>query len=81
METRRCKAPPEAEVAYHHCLSRVVNREWHFSSRGREKFLEVFRGQAAFTGVWILPFRLRSNHLRILPEAPRRPVSRWAEEE
>lgn len=43
MRTRRYKAPPEAEVAYYHCMSRAVNREWLFKAEGHEKFLEVFR--------------------------------------
>ncbi len=30
MRTRGYKAPPEAEVAYYHCMSRAVNREWLF---------------------------------------------------
>jgi putative transposase len=80
MRTRRYKAPPEAEVAYYHCMSRAVNREWLFKAEDHEKFLEVFRSQAAFSGIRILTFCLLSNHFHILLEVPKRPENRLSEE-
>ena len=81
MRTRRYLAPPEAAVAYYHCMSRAVNREWLFQPEDHEKFLEVFRSQAAFSGIRILTYCLLNNHFHILVEVPRRPVARLTEEE
>ena len=66
MRTRRYKAPPEAEAANFHCMSRALNREWLFKSEDHEEFLEVYRCQAAFAGIRILTFCLLSNHFHIL---------------
>ena len=68
-------------MAYYHCMSRAVNREWLFKAEDHGKFLEVFRSQAAFAGIRILTFCLLSNHFHILLEVPKRPVNRLTEEE
>ena len=81
MRTRRYLAPPEAEVAYYHCLSWSTNRERIFRPEDHEKFLEVFRSQAVFSGVRILTYCLLDNHFHILLEVPRRPAVRLDPEE
>ncbi len=43
-------------VAYYHCLSRVVNREFVFAELEREPFVRLRREYEAFYGVRILTY-------------------------
>ena len=81
MRPPRFLAPPEAELAYYHCISRTINAERIFQEEDLEVMREVFRSQAAFAGIEIVTFCLLSNHFHILVGVPKRPEGRLGEEE
>jgi len=70
---RRLKAPVGHRVAYYHCLSRVVNRDFVFEAPEREEFVRFMREYEAFCGVRVLTYCILSNHFHILLEVPERP--------
>ena len=80
MRPPRFLAPPEAELAYYHCISRTINAERIFQDEDLEVMREVFRSQAAFCGIEIVTFCLLSNHFHILVGVPKRPEGRLPEE-
>src|SRR5690606_10015661 len=61
-------------VAYYHCLSRVVNRDFVFGALEREEFVRLMREYEDFCGVRILTYCILSNHFHILVEVPERPA-------
>ena len=54
MRKPRWKAPPSFEVAYYHCLSRVVDRQFVLGPEEREKFVEFMREYERFCGVRVI---------------------------
>ncbi len=73
MRRARIKGEPEAEVAYYHCVSRIVDRRFVLEAREKEIFVKIMRGYEAYCGVRIITFCVMSNHFHILVEVPRRP--------
>ena len=73
MRRARLKGEPEAELAYYHCVSRVVDRRFVLEAREKEIFVRLMRGYEAYCGVRIITFCVMSNHFHILLEVPRRP--------
>jgi hypothetical protein len=73
MRRARIKGEPEAEVAYYHCVSRIVDRRFVLEAREKEIFVRIMRGYEAYCGVRIITFCVMSNHFHILLEVPRRP--------
>ena len=73
MRQARLKAPPSSPVAYYHCLSRVVDRQFVFGEREKERFVGFMREYEAFCGVRVITFCIMSNHFHILLEVPQRP--------
>ena len=73
MRRARIKGEPEAEVAYYHCISRIVDRRFVLEAREKEIFVRMMRGYEAYCGVRIITFCVMSNHFHILLEVPRRP--------
>ncbi|MFM8360555.1 MAG: transposase, partial [Verrucomicrobiota bacterium] len=73
MRKARLKAPEGHPVAYYHCVSRVVNREFVFGDVEREQFVQLMREYEAFCGVRVLTYCILSNHFHILVEVPERP--------
>ena len=73
MRQARLKAPREHEVAYYHCVSRVVDRRFVLQDREKEKFVELMREYTAFCGVRIITYCVMSNHFHILLEVPKAP--------
>ena len=73
MRRARIKADPEAEVAYYHCVSRIVDRRFVLENSEKEVFVRIMRGYEAYCGVRIITFCVMSNHFHILLEVPRRP--------
>ena len=67
------KGEPEAEVAYYHCVSRIVDRRFVLEAREKETFVRMMRGYESYCGVRIITFCVMSNHFHILLEVPRRP--------
>ena len=73
MRLRRLKAPANHPVAYYHCLSRVVNRDFVFGPTEKEQFILLMREYEVFCGVRVLTYCILSNHFHILVEVPQRP--------
>ncbi|MEO8352093.1 MAG: transposase [Chthoniobacteraceae bacterium] len=73
MRQPRLKAPPELPVAYYHCVSRVVNREFVLGDAEKEQFRRYLRLYEGFCGVRVVTYCVMSNHFHILLEVPRRP--------
>ncbi|HRI16544.1 MAG TPA: transposase, partial [Verrucomicrobiota bacterium] len=74
MRLRRLKAPASFPVAFYHCLSRVVDRQFVFSELEREQFLKYLREYESFCGVRVLTFCILSNHFHLLLEVPAKPT-------
>ena len=47
MRRARIKAEPEAEVAYYHCVSRIVDRRFVLENKEKEVFVRIMRGYEA----------------------------------
>ena len=73
MRRARIKGEPEAEVAYYHCVSRIVDRRFVLEATEKEIFVRMMRGYEAYCGVRVITFCVMSNHVHILLEVPRRP--------
>ena len=73
MRRARLKGEPEAQAAYYHCISRIVDRRFVLEAREKEIFVRIMRGYEAYCGVRIITFCVMSNHFHILLEVPRRP--------
>ena len=73
MRRARVKGEPEAEVAYYHCISRIVDRRLILEAREKETFVRMMREYESYCGVRIITFCVMSNHFHILLEVPRRP--------
>ena len=43
MRRPRFKAPPEHPLAYYHCISRVVDRQFVFGPEEKEQFIEFIK--------------------------------------
>lgn len=76
MRYGRLKADSEAERAYYHCISRVVNRSFAFGPLEKEHFVREMRRYERFCGVRIVTYCVMSNHFHVLTEVPRRPEPR-----
>lgn len=73
MRQPRLKAPPDLPVAYYHCVSRVVNRDFVLGDAEREQFVKLLRLCEQFCGVRVVTYCVMSNHFHILLEVPKRP--------
>src|SRR5262245_52026397 len=81
MRQRRLKAPASFPVAYYHCLSRVVERQFIFGELEREQFVRYLREYESFCGVRILTYCILSNHFHLLIEVPSKPKEPLSAEE
>ena len=73
MRRARLKGEPEAEAAYYHCISRVVDRRFILDAPQKEAFVRFMRGYETYCGVQIITFCVMSNHFHVLLRVPRRP--------
>jgi len=73
MRQPRLKASAELPVAYYHCVSRVVNRDFVFGPEEKETFTRFMRQYERFCGVQVVAFCVMSNHFHILLGVPQRP--------
>ena len=71
----------EERAAVYHCVSRVVERRFHFGKVEKEKFVKLMRIYEAFCGVKVLSYCVMSNHFHILVEVPPRPEGGISDEE
>ncbi len=74
MRRPRFKAPPEHPLAYYHCISRVVDRQFVFGPEEKEQFVEFMRLYERFCGVRVVTYCVMSNHFHVLVEVPQRPA-------
>jgi len=74
MRRPRFKAPPEHPLAYYHCISRVVDRQFVFGAEEKEQFVEFMRLYERFCGVRVVTYCVMSNHFHVLIEVPQRPA-------
>ena len=62
-----------APVAFYHCISRIVDRNFVLGDLEKECFVKFMRAYEAFCGIKIITFCIMTNHFHILVEVPRRP--------
>ena len=62
MRRPRFKAPPEHPLAYYHCISRVVDRQFVFGPPEKEQFVEFMRLYERFCGLRVVTYCVMSNH-------------------
>ena len=63
----------DAPVAYYHCVSRVVDRNFVLGDLEKEHFVKLMRVYETFCGVRVITFCVMTNHFHILLETPQRP--------
>ncbi len=63
-----------APVAFYHCVSRVVDRNFVLGDLEKEHFVKLMRGYEAYCGVRVLTFCIMTNHFHVLVEVPQRPL-------
>lgn len=76
MRLKRLKAPANSAspVAYYHCVSRVVNRDFVLGDAEKDQFLAFMRLYERFCGVRVVAYCLMSNHFHLLVGVPKRPT-------
>ena len=74
MRRPRLKAPASHPVAFYHCVSRIVNRDFVLGDAERDKLVEYMRTYEQLYGLRVLSYCIMSNHFHILVEVPQRPV-------
>ena len=74
MRLARLKAPAGARMAFYHCVSRVVNRDFVFGEAEREQFVRLMRLYERFCGVRVVTYCVLSNHFHLLVGVPSRPA-------
>lgn len=73
MRRTRLKAPQTHPLAYYHCVSRVVNREFVLGEEEKAQFCRYMRLYEELYGLRVISYCLMSNHFHILVEVPQRP--------
>jgi putative transposase len=74
MRRPRLKAPASHPVAYYHCVSRVVNRDFVLGAAEKDKLVEYMRTYERLGGLNVISYCIMSNHFHILVEVPQRPA-------
>jgi len=67
--------------AIYHCVSRVVERQFHFGKVEKEEFVKMMRIYEKFCGVKVLSYCVMSNHFHLLVEVPPRPEGGISDDE
>ena len=75
MRQARMKLRAGGGVAYYHCISRVINREFVLGEAEKEAFVVLMRRYEQFCGVRVITYCVMSNHFHILVETPERPLA------
>jgi REP element-mobilizing transposase RayT len=73
MRQARLKVPSHFPTGFYHCLSRVVDKQFLFHAKEKEKFASLMRELEEFCEVKVLTYCLMSNHFHILLEVPKAP--------
>lgn len=74
MRRPRLKISSSHAVAYYHCVSRVVNREFVLGDAEKEQFIRFMRLYEKLYGLRVISYCVMSNHFHILVEVPQRPA-------
>jgi putative transposase len=80
MRRSRLKAPKDWEVAYYHCVSRVVDRQFVLGDEEKAEFVSLMRLYERVCQVRVLTYCLMSNHFHLLVEVHKRPEKAMSEE-
>jgi putative transposase len=65
----------ESGEGFYHSMSRVVDRRMVLDDKEKERFRQLMRNAAAFSGVDVLTYTILDNHFHLLLHVPeRRPV-------
>ena len=75
MRQKRLKAPANSysKMAYYHCVSRVVNRDFVLGDIEREEFVRLMRAYERLCGLRVVTYCVMSNHFHVLVGVPKRP--------
>jgi len=75
MRQKRLKAPANSysKMAYYHCVSRVVNRDFVLGDVEREEFVRLMRAYERLCGLRVVTYCVMSNHFHVLVGVPKRP--------
>lgn len=73
MSQPRLKAPSHHPIAYYHCISRVVDKQFKFGPTEKDQFVSLMEEYAHFCGVHIVSYCIMANHFHLLVEVPRPP--------
>jgi len=60
-------------MAYYHCVSRVVNRDFVLGDIEREEFVRLMRAYERLCGLRVVTYCVMSNHFHVLVGVPKRP--------
>ena len=66
---------------FHHCVSRVVDRNFVFEEHERHVFRKALRQVEAFSGVRVITWTILSNHFHVLLEVPPAPPEPLSDEQ
>ncbi|NCD34617.1 MAG: hypothetical protein EOL87_14525 [Spartobacteria bacterium] len=58
------------ELAYYHCMSRIVGRQMLLGDAEKEYICQLIRRIEGFTGIRVLTFSIMTNHVHLLLEEP-----------
>ena len=64
----------DAPVAFYHCVSRIVDRNFVLGDLEKEHFVKLMRAYETFCGVRVITVCVMTNHFHILLEVPQRPA-------
>lgn len=73
MRQPRIKAPPHHPIAYYHCVSRVVDKQFKFGPAEKDHFVALMKEYSQFCGVDVVSYCIMSNHFHLLVEVPKQP--------
>jgi REP element-mobilizing transposase RayT len=59
-------------TGYYHCMSRIIEKRFIMGDLEKEKFVELMRNLAEFSGLRILTYSVLSNHFHVLLQCPQR---------
>ena len=54
----------------YHLISRIAHRAFYLDADERDRFIDVMKRGAAFSGVWLLAWCVMTNHVHVLVFVP-----------
>lgn len=71
---RRARIKGPHNTGCYHITSRIVDRAFRMDAGERERFRDILRRAAAFSGVSVFTYAILSNHFHLLVEVPEQPA-------